>query len=192
MIIHLNGWPGAGKKTVGIALAAQIGGRFIHNHLLHDVALVCAGKGSDDYWSVYEQVRSAAYGALARKPQSESFVMTNALCRNSAVEVTAWNHVVELAIARAVPLVPIILDVAPEENARRVQSDERRGNKLSDLNVLFGYFDVDQIQCPDVPETLRLDTTALHRDEAAQQIAMHIEAIRPRLRPATKRHLAFR
>ena len=42
MIIHLNGWPGAGKKTIGEALSA----RFIPNHLLRDVALVCADIGS--------------------------------------------------------------------------------------------------------------------------------------------------
>ncbi|WP_284388078.1 hypothetical protein [Devosia yakushimensis] len=39
MIIHLNGWPGVGKLTIGRLLAADLGARFIHNHLLHDVAI---------------------------------------------------------------------------------------------------------------------------------------------------------
>src|SRR6202011_2120341 len=34
MIVHLNGWPGAGKKTIGEALSMLLGARFIHNHLL--------------------------------------------------------------------------------------------------------------------------------------------------------------
>jgi hypothetical protein len=42
LIIHLNGWRGVGKQTIGRALAERIGARFIHNHLLHDVAIVCA------------------------------------------------------------------------------------------------------------------------------------------------------
>ena len=30
--------------------------RFVHNHLLHDVAIVCAGFGSPQRWTVYEKV----------------------------------------------------------------------------------------------------------------------------------------
>ena len=192
MIVHLNGWPGVGKRTVGAALAARLGGRFVHNHLLHDVAIVCAGRGSADYWSVYERVRAAAYDGLANRPQVEVFVMTNALCRNTAVEVAAWGHVVDLAIRRAVPLVPVVLNVLPEENARRVQSAERVGRKLSDPEVLFGYFARDTIQVPDLPETLELDATALSPDEAAARIAAHLDVVRPALRPATPWHLALR
>ena len=34
MIVHLNGWPGVGKKTIGFELAKNLRARFIHNHLL--------------------------------------------------------------------------------------------------------------------------------------------------------------
>jgi adenylylsulfate kinase-like enzyme len=61
MIIHLNGWPGAGKKTIGAVLAEMRAARFIHNHVLHDVAIVCAGLNSPARWTLYEQVRAAAY-----------------------------------------------------------------------------------------------------------------------------------
>ena len=50
VIIHINGWPGVGKSTIGKLLAEKIGARFIHNHVLHDVALVCAGHGYEDRW----------------------------------------------------------------------------------------------------------------------------------------------
>jgi shikimate kinase len=43
LIIHLNGWPGVGKFTVARLLSEQLGARLIDNHLLHDVAIQCAG-----------------------------------------------------------------------------------------------------------------------------------------------------
>jgi broad-specificity NMP kinase len=40
MIIDINGWPGVAKMTIGEALSRLLNARFIHNHLLHDVAVV--------------------------------------------------------------------------------------------------------------------------------------------------------
>src|SRR5262249_61511718 len=42
VIVHLNGWPGVGKQTIGRILAQRINARFIHNHLLHAVGILCA------------------------------------------------------------------------------------------------------------------------------------------------------
>src|SRR5579871_606495 len=136
MIVHLNGWPGAGKKTVGEVLARKLGARFVHNHMLHDVAIACAGFDSPDRWPLYEAIRSAAYAAMAKRPRPEAFVMTNGLCNNSDRERIAWRHVVDLAIARDVPLVPVVLEVSTEEISRRVESAERKGRKLSDATIL--------------------------------------------------------
>lgn len=191
MIIHLNGWPGAGKKTIGAILASNLGARFIHNHLLHDVAIVVAGFNSPDRWVLYEEVRAAAYASLGKRPPHEVFVMTNALCKNAPREVAAWAHVVDLAIIRDVPLVPIVLEVAPDENVRRVQSAERVGRKLTDADELQSYFRTDVLQYPAVPEPLALDTTRLKPEEAAARIETHIAAIRDSLKPATQAHLRF-
>ncbi len=192
MIIHLNGWTGAGKKTIGAALAQQIGARFIHNHLLHDVAIVCAGLQTEARWTLYEKVRQAAYDSLASQPQSDMFVMTNALCRDAPREQQAWAHGVELAIARHVPLVPIVLQVDLQENLRRLQSAERVGKKLTDPAELESYLATDTLQFPDVPGSLLLNVTHLSAESAAEKIAAHIHAIRTLLRPATKRHLQMR
>jgi thymidylate kinase len=134
MIIHLNGWPGTGKQTVGRELAARIGARLIHNHLLHDISIVCCGRTTPERWELYETIRTAVYGYLERIPGSETLVMTNALCSGSEREVMAWTHVVELAISRKVPLIPVVLDVELSENIRRLQSAER-SNKLRDQTV---------------------------------------------------------
>lgn len=192
MIIHLNGWPGAGKKTIGQILAKQFGARFIHNHLLHDVAITCADSDTEDRWVVYEAVRSAAYDALAKRPKSEVFVMTNALCKNAPREQKAWKHMVELAIQRGVPLIPVVLELEAEENFRRVQSADRVGKKMTDAKELESYFAIDSIQIPDVPETFIFDVTKLSAETAAWQITDYISKIKTNLDPATLKHLQMR
>lgn len=189
MIVHLNGWPGAGKMTIGALLAERLGARFIHNHLLHDVAIACTGLESQDRWQVYDSVRSSAYAALERRPASETFVMTNALCKNSAREETAWRHIVELAIARDVALVPVVLDLSLEENCRRLQSTGRVGKKMTDPDLLRSFVETDEIQRPDVSELLVLDVSELSAEQAAERILGHLRIIRDFLHPASDQHL---
>ena len=120
-----------------MVVADRLGARFIHNHLLHDVAICCAGYEGAHRWALYERVRAAAYEILALQPTTETFVMTNALCRDTPREDLAWSHVVNLAIQRGVPLVPVVLEALPEENKRRVQSENRiASGKLTDAAAL--------------------------------------------------------
>jgi len=192
MIIHLNGWPGVGKKTIGEVLARRLGARFIHNHLLHDVAIICAGLQTEARWTLYEKVRRDAYAALTSQPRSDLFVMTNALCRNNIREQQAWKHVVELAVARQVPLVPIVLQAELPENLRRLQGADRIGKKLTDPYALESYLAMDTLQYPDVPEALLLDVTWLSVEAATEQIAAHVSTLGARLNPATEQHLQIR
>lgn len=191
MIIHLNGWAGTGKQTVGQDLAQKIGARLIHNHLLHDISIVCCGRTTPERWELYETIRTAVYGHLQRIPASETLVMTNALCNGSEREVRAWTHVVELAISRKVPLIPVVLQVELSENFRRLQSAER-SNKLRDPTILMNYLHVDSVQQPDVRELLILDATALSPEEAATRILQHVEEVREWVLPATAKHMILR
>ena len=191
MIVHLNGWPGVGKKTIGRLLADRLGARFIHNHLLHDVAIVCAGLGSQDRWPLYDEVRLAAYRALARRPASETFVMTNGLCMDTPREEEAWRHVVELAMVRGAPLVPVVLEAEVHELARRVQSAERLGSKLADPAALRAMVQSASVQRPAVAELIVLDVTHLTAAQAADAIATRLPP-RSTLDIASERHLAMR
>lgn len=189
MIVHINGWPGVGKKTIGQALSRLLNARFIHNHLLHDVAIVCAGFESELRWDLYETVRSAAYQALLHHPSSETFVMTNALCNGNNREELAWKHVVELAIMRNVPLVPVVLEASPEENVRRLQSPDRAHNKMTDATQLRQWFEQHSLQRPDVSELIVLDVSFLSAEQAAEAIVVRLESLWPVLQSATPRHL---
>jgi hypothetical protein len=81
-------------------------------------------------------------------------VMTNALSNNAPREREAWRHVVELAMSRNVPLIPIVLQAAADEIVRRLQGAKRIGKKLTDPAELRGYFAQDTLQYPEVSELL--------------------------------------
>jgi gluconate kinase len=189
MIIHLNGWPGVGKRTIGEALSRKLGARFIHNHLLHDVAIACAGLHGARRWELYEEVRAAAYSMLAQHPISEIFVMTNALCNDTPREELAWKQVVSLAITRGVPLVPVVIEASASENVRRVQSPDRIGKKLGDATALTQMMDKHSIQRPDIEELIMIDVTNLSAQQAAEAIFERLDQIRSKLQPATLGHL---
>ena len=188
MIIHLNGWPGVGKYTVGKVLADNIGARFVYNHLLHDVAFACAGRGDEERWPLYEKVRAAAYDVLSRRPHDETFVMTNALCNGVAREEEAWVNVVDLAMSRAEKLIPAILLAKTEIIAQRIEATNRSNMKLKDSEALRVMVSKYTLQVPDVPETLELDVSKLSPSEAVNEIRFHLERVANVSAPATNQH----
>jgi broad-specificity NMP kinase len=190
MIIHLNGWPGVGKRTIGASVASRLGARFIHNHLLHDVAIQCAGFNGAQRWPLYEKVRAAAYETLALLPLSEIILLTNGLCNDTPREELAWRYVVDLAMRRRAPLVPVVLEASLFENLRRVQTVERAARqKLVDPIALEEMTQRGSIQKPAVPELIVVDVTELTVEEAASRILQHLERIKTELKPATFAHL---
>jgi len=191
MIVHLNGWPGVGKLTVARLLAPRLQARLIDNHLLHDVAIRCAGIDDPARWPLYEAIRAAAYRVLAERPRAETFVMTNALCVGSPRECESWRQVVTLAETRAVPLVPVVLEADDVVLRSRVQRLERQGRKLTDPNALVEMIRCDRLLKPDVPERLDLDTTHLAAAAAVAAIEAHLLAVRGQLAPANARHLVL-
>lgn len=184
MIIHLNGWPGVGKKTVGQLVSRKLDARFIHNHLLHDVAIACTAFSEVARWPLYEKIRLAAYDALASLPANEVIVMTNALCVGSERERAAWNHVVDLAILRSTPLIPIVLETTLEENLRRLKDPSRDTSKLREENLLVEYRATDEIQKPHLKELLVINTTSLNPIQVAEKICEHIASAKNLLRSA--------
>lgn len=192
MIVHINGWPGVGKNTIGKIVSQQLNARFIHNHVLHDVALACAGYGDADRWPLYEQVRSAAYDVLKRRPKTEIFVMTNALCTGEAKEIAAWSRVVELAIDRSAMLIPIVLTADVDELSKRVASAERLDSKLKDPSALRQMIQEHKLQVPAVTETQEFDIGKLSANDAAAAVVAYVNKISEECEPASTNHLEFK
>lgn len=93
-----------------------------------------------------------AYDVLKRRPKTEIFVMTNALCKGDPKEMEAWTRVVELAMARKTQLIPIVLTVDFEELSKRVSSAERLDSKLKDPSALRKMIQEHELQVPSVTE----------------------------------------
>ena len=188
MIVHINGWPGVGKYTIGKELSKKLGARFIHNHLLHDISFACAGRGDEDRWPLYEKVRLAAYDVLERRPASETFVMTNALCYGVDKEVEAWSKVVDLAISRSALLIPVILRADTETIARRVSSNNRLDMKLKDPVYLREMVSKYSLQVPDVPEVVEVEVSKSSAEEAADEILFRVKEAAKSAKPASAQH----
>ena len=140
MLIHLNGWPGAGKLTVGRELARLLGARLLDNHTLHNIPLSLCDRGTEAYWNLYYRVRELAYGRMREMPAGDVFVLTNALTREAPREIEAWAAVRRLAAERGDRLVAVTLDCELEENLRRVQARDRLAHrKLVEPAPLAGW-----------------------------------------------------
>ena len=188
MIVHINGWPGVGKYTIGRNLSKKLGARFIHNHLLHDVALACTGLDDENRWRLYEKIRKAAYEVLAKRPSSEVFVMTNALCYEVAREVEAWRQVVDLAISRSARLFPVILRADTETIVRRISSISRSDMKLTDPGALREMVLKHSLQVPEIAETIELDVSDFSIEAAADEILSRLNIAEKKAKPASAQH----
>ena len=71
MLIYINSWPSAGKKTIGALLAARLKARFDHNHHFLDFVEACCGRSDPQRQHLYGRVREAAYESLAHLPAGE-------------------------------------------------------------------------------------------------------------------------
>lgn len=178
MIIHLNGWPGTGKLTVGRILARELGGHLVDNHTLHNVPASLCKRNTDDYWQMYHQVRDIAYARIRVMPLSDVFVMTNALTRESEREIEAWNAVRQLASDRSDTLVAVTLLCSSEENARRVQSEERANNhKLTDPEPLLAWWSELNLIADGADYLQSINNTNLAPQEAAGMIANFVSRL---------------
>ncbi len=178
MIVHLNGWPGSGKLTVGRVLARRLGGRLIDNHTLHNVAASLCDRDTREYWDTYYQVQEIAYVRMQAMPVSQVFVMTNALTRESEREVEAWNAIKQLASDRADTLIAVTLFCSLEENVRRVQGEGRANNhKIADPEPLISWRSELNLITDDAAYWRVIDNTRLTPEAAADAMAAFVKEV---------------
>ncbi len=170
MIVHINGWPGVGKLTVAREVARKLGARMLDNHTLHDVAMRLCDRGTEDYWTLYYQVRDVAYRRIRTIPPAESLVMTNALVAESDREREAWDAVKSLAVARSATLIAINLECSLEENVRRVRSEERRHRKLIDPEPLIEWRSKYTLLTDGATASLTIDNSSRGPEQVADEI----------------------
>lgn len=170
MIIHLNGYPGVGKLTVGRILAERLNGRLLDNHAIYDVACALADFRSSSWDLLARGVRDVAFNGVEALPLDVPVVTTNA-CSDSDWGREMWQAMRDMAARRGSKFLVVSMDCSPEENARRVQAEGRgRGGKMTDPIALQDYRKSWALLETGGDALLRLDCTHLSAEASALAI----------------------
>ncbi|MBZ9751448.1 AAA family ATPase [Deinococcus sp. HMF7604] len=173
-LFYLVGPPGAGKRTVGKALATLTGAALLDNHLTNDPVFLAAGLSGKEpvpaeVWELCHAVRKAVRAATLHAPTALAHIFTNYL----SAEEQEWQNVQrlrDLAAQRGVPFVPVWLTCAlPELEARMTHPARAERLKLRDpvhLRELLARAGT----LPPPPDALVLDMTTMSPEDAARQI----------------------
>lgn len=182
-IVYLIGHYGVGKLTVAQAICRKTNARLFDNHLANNVvfSLIRADGRTPlpkRVWDYIERIRTIAVEAIADLAAPEmSFVLTNALT-DDPMDWRAFEQIVDLAGKRGAIFLPVMLDCAEEENARRV-ADLGRAERLKHTDAASAIARRRTIaQLPvDHPNRLDLDTTHLSADDAADRIIAYAKGL---------------
>lgn len=141
-LIHLNGRPGVGKKTIAQAYADAYGAILIDNHTLLNPGAAVSGRETEGYYRVAKAVRAAVYAEVAEGlKKGKSYIFTNALTNEVPHHKDMYVEIRDLAARSGARFVPYTLFCDRDENLRRVQSPSRAADrKLTDPNKLKELF----------------------------------------------------
>lgn len=167
-IIHIGGWPGAGKHTIGRLVADRLGGRLIHNHLMLDAARALYARDTPESVAMREEVRALILSHARKLPLDVPIILTDAL-NDQPEAMPLFQPTLDLAKDRNAPLHCVVLDLSLEENRARLTNPARSGgDKLTDTDIL------DHIRVSDRllvwPGATVLDVTHLTAADAAKKI----------------------
>ena len=186
-IVHLIGFPGAGKYTIAKELArvsANEGGPTFcvvdNHHINNTVFAVLQVDGVTPLprrvWHYVSGVRTAVLGALEELgPADWSYVFTNVLIAGTADEA-GLKDVAALAERCGRRFVPVRLHCEVDELARRIVSEERRDRmKWVDAEGLRTYVATRRLVDTDAyTHALDVDVTNQTPAESAAAILAHL------------------
>ena len=178
-VYYLIGWPGSGKRTVGLALAALTGARLLDNHLINDpifqaVGATGVGPLPEGTWPLVARVEAAVLEAVLLAPPELSFIFTNVLVQRPG-ELETFESRRRLAAARKARFVPVWLLCNEAELRRRMPLADRRARlKLRDEAGLTRMLELHGALLPPPPGALILHTDQRSPEETAQQIVVHL------------------
>ncbi|WP_299687036.1 hypothetical protein [uncultured Tateyamaria sp.] len=172
-VIHIGGWPGAGKQTIGHVVADRFGGRLIHNHLMLDAARAIYARDTPESVAMREEVRGVIFGHALALPRDVPIILTDALADEPAA-VPLFQPTLDLARDRGAVLRVFVLTLSVAENQRRLTDPARRGGaKLTDGQVLQSLRDRQALFVPD--GAVVLDVTEMTANKAGDAICQWLE-----------------
>lgn len=160
-LIHLCSWPGAGKYTIGRALAEQIGGRLLHNHLALDPANALYDRSDPRHAPFRVELRELIYQEAEELPANVPIIVTDAL-EETPHDRALFAPTEALAAVRKAPLRAVTLVIAEDENKLRLMNPTRAARS--------------KLMRPEVLERLRADYILLR---PAGAIAVDVTDLSP-------------
>lgn len=174
-VLHINGWPGSGKRTIGKIIAERLGARLLDNHVMLNPAEALFERGDPLHASLRNAVREVTLDHAERLAPSVSIILTDALV-DDPDDTALFERFRHLARSRNACLVAIVLEIAQDENARRLVSPGRSDSlKLTRVDVLSAMRSQYRLLRPSDVEIIELDVTDLSAAEAATQILNLLE-----------------
>ena len=178
MIVHLNGWPGTGKLTVGRSLAQRLDGLLLDNHAILNVPAALTAPGSPEFHETARAVRTVAFDRILALPAGKTVVLTNVVARggtSSGFLEENWQAVVQLVARRGCDLFAVTLTCSPEANAERiVRADRQARGKIGSPEILRELVATRVLFDDGATERLHVDNTALDPNACAHIIASWI------------------
>ena len=175
MIVHLNGWPGAGKLTVGRSLARRLGGLLLDNHAILNLPAALTAPGSPEFHGTARAVRTVAFDRILALPPSTPVVLTNVVARggtSSGFIEENWHAVLQLVARRGCKLFAVTLTCSPQANAERiVRLDRQARGKIDSPEILRELVATRVLFDDGATERMHLDNTTLGPDACADMIA---------------------
>ncbi len=149
-----------------------------HNHSIYNVAFAVTEFRTLPFYQTVRAVREIAYARVLELPAAMPIVLTNWYSEDCGWSVENWDEVIALARRRGCPLLVVILNCSPEENARRIEGKERAAKRKPQNSEMVG---ANRVGRPLLDRggdaLLRLDVTSLSAESAAQCIAEWIGRI---------------
>ena len=170
VIIHINGWPGAGKYTVGRIVARYLGARLVPNHVLCGPGFCVAEFGDPVFFEVARKVRAVVYERIAEAPPDAGFVLTSVLI-DGADDAARLDAIEDIAARRQCPFLAVTLDCAVEANLQRLNTADRAArNSLTDVEMLRSLRETYELLPPRGAVPLVIDATTTTARESATTI----------------------
>jgi hypothetical protein len=188
-IVHLIGFPAAGKLTVARAIAelgASRGRRIVvvDNHLTANVIFaVIEADGirplPEAVWNHVDEVRETLYRAIGELPPPEwSFVFTNVITEHDRNGRAVIDRLARLAAERSSHYVPVRLHCESDELVRRVGNPDRRERrKTIDPVGVRALAESTRLIGVEPHQALDIDTTTLAPSDAAARILDHVDVL---------------
>lgn len=169
-VIHISGWPGSGKRTIGQALAHATGGRLLDNHVFVDPARALFDRMTPEFARLREDVRAVILRAALDLPPHVPVILTDALS-DTKEDYALFKPTLDFARDRRAVLHTVVLEIDEAENLARLIDAERSAYKLKDPAILTDLRARLALLSPE--GACRLDVTHLAPEAAAARIAEH-------------------